>query len=401
MNDTPQLAAMRIGMMMRGFDEVDGAAIYMRTLFQTVLEIGPRNSYVLFFRDPAQIGRFADLPNVEEVLVPGANKVLWDQIQVPRAARDKNLDVLFHYKFTVPLMTRVPTICQQRGTEYWTHPHLYPSWKDRIDRYYNMAAIPLYCRKARRVLTISDSLAGELNRLAGVPMDKMTTVYPAADARFRPATEADKARLRAQYKLPEEPFFLMVVKGYTRLDEGHQKLSPRKGVQKVLEAYRLAREAGDRLLPLVIVGAGVTDRLTDDMLRPFVDPALVTKPGLISHGDMPALYSAARAMIFPSEYESFGIPLVEAMACGCPIITSTAPACPEVVGDAAILVDPQDAEALRLAMRRLGDDSVADRMGRLSLQRAKRYAWDHSARIFLAECARVVHGSQALAPAIA
>lgn len=401
MNQRPALAAMRIGMMMRGFDEVDGAAIYMRTLLKTVLEIDHRNSYVLFFRDPAQMGRFTDTPNVEEVLVPGGNKVLWDQVQVPRAARGRNLDVLFHYKFTVPLMTRVPTICQQRGTEYWTHPHLYPSWKDRVDRYYNMAAIPLYCRKARRVLTISDSLAGELNRLAGVPMDKMTTVYPAADARFRPASEAEKASLRAKYGLPDEPFFLMVVKGYTRLDESHQKLSPRKGVQKVLEAYKLAREAGDRLFPLVIVGAGVTDRLTDEMLRPFVDPALVTKPGLISHGDMPALYSAARALIFPSEYESFGIPLVEAMACGSPIITSTAPACPEVVGDAAILVDPQDAEGLRAAMRRLGDQAVVDRMTQQSLQRAKRYAWDRSARVFLAECERVVHGQKALATEIA
>src|SRR4051812_14175180 len=110
MNERPAPAAMRIGMMMRGFDEVDGAAIYMRTLFKTVLEVGPRNSYVLFFREPSQMGRFKDLPNVEEVLVPGGNKVLWDQIQVPRAARDKQLDVLFHYKFTVPLMTSIPTI---------------------------------------------------------------------------------------------------------------------------------------------------------------------------------------------------------------------------------------------------------------------------------------------------
>jgi glycosyltransferase involved in cell wall biosynthesis len=390
---------MRIGMMMRGFDEVDGAAIYMRTLFQTLLEIDHRNSYVLFFRDASQMGRFADRPNVEEVLVPGGGKLLWDQVLTPLAARGRNLDVLFHYKFTVPLLTTIPTICQQRGTEYWTHPHLYPSWKDRIDRYYNMAAIPLYCRKARRVLTISDSLADELHRLAGVPPEKMTTVYPAADRRFRPAAEAQKAALRAKYGLPDGPFYLMVVKGYTRLNEAHRKLSPRKGVQKVLEAYRLAREAGDTLLPLVIVGAGVTDRLTDDVLRPFVDPALVTKPGLIEHGDMPVLYSAARALIFPSEYESFGIPLVEAMACGCPIITSTAPACPEVVGDAAILVDPQDAEGLRRAMRQLCDGAVAERMTQASLQRAKRYGWDHSARVFLAECERVVQGAASLAPA--
>ena len=390
MSDDQQTRPMRIGMMMRGFDEVDGAAVYMRTLFKSLLEIDQRNSYVLFFRNEAQLGRFANIPNVEEVLVPGGNKLLWDQVKVPLAAAKQRLDLLFHYKFTVPLLTPIPTICQQRGTEYWTHPHLYPSLGDRADRYYNMLAIPRYCRKARRVLTISNSLAEELHRLAGVPYDKMTTVYPAADARFRPASDETKAALRTKYKLPDRPFFLMVVKGYTRLNEGHQKLSPRKGVQKVLEAYGRARDAGDPVAPLVIVGAGITDRLTPDLLAPFVDPALVTMPGLIDHGDMPGLYSMARALIFPSEYESFGIPLVEAMACGSPIITSTAPACPEVVADAALLVDPQDAEGLRKAMRQLQDDDVVAQMTAKSLRRAADFSWDKSARIFLNECRRAL-----------
>jgi len=112
-------------------------------------------------------------------------------------------------------------------------------------------------------------------------------------------------------------------------------------------------------------------------------------PGLIDHGDMPGLYASARALIFPSEYESFGIPLVEAMACGCPIITSTAPACPEVVADAAILVDPQDAEGLRQAMLRLQDDQVAADMSAASLRRAADFSWDKSARLLLSECRRV------------
>jgi glycosyltransferase involved in cell wall biosynthesis len=377
---------MRIGMMMRGFDEVDGAAIYMRALFETLLRVDQRNSYVLFFRSPSQLGRFGDLPNVEEVLVAGGPKVVWDQILAPIAAARRNLDVLFHYKYAVPLLTPIPTVSQQRGTEYWTHPHLYPSFFDRLDRIYNMIAIPLYCRKAKRVLTISDSLAGELHRFAGVPFDKMTTVYPAADARFRPASDADKTRVRVKYDLPDAPFFLMVVKGYTRLNETHRKLSPRKGVQTVLEAYRLAADTGGPPPPLVIVGAGVTDRLTAEYLSAYVDPALVRTPGLIDHGDMPALYSLARALLFPSQYESFGIPLVEAMSCGCPIITSTAPACPEVVADAAILVAPDDAAGLCEAMRRLADDTVAKDLSTRSLRRGADFSWEASARRLVDEC---------------
>jgi glycosyltransferase involved in cell wall biosynthesis len=106
---------------------------------------------------------------------------------------------------------------------------------------------------------------------------------------------------------------------------------------------------------MVILGAGVRSRLGPQVLRDQfgLEPEAVVIPGLIAHADMPAIYSMAGALLFPSYYESFGIPLVEAMACGCPVITSTAPACPEVVGDAALLVDPDDVEGLAAAMVRL------------------------------------------------
>jgi glycosyltransferase involved in cell wall biosynthesis len=146
---------------------------------------------------------------------------------------------------------------------------------------------------------------------------------------------------------------------------------------------------------MVILGAGVKGRLGPEVLqeRFGLPPDSVVIPGLIEHDDMPAVYSMAGALLFPSYYESFGIPLVEAMACGCPVITSTAPACPEVVGDAALLVDPDDLPGLTAAMLRVvREPALAADLRRRGMERAAQFSWHDSARRLLDELERVGTG---------
>jgi glycosyltransferase involved in cell wall biosynthesis len=387
---------LRIGVMLRGVGEYDGAGVYIRKLMDALLALDQENEYVLFYSGPAQLGTYAGRPNVLEVVVRAPGKLAWDQIAIPRAARLARLDVLFHHKFSIPVLAPCPTVVQQRGTEYWTFPEYYRAWGDRVNALYNRWSIPLFCRRAARVLTNSESLAEELAELLEVPRTKIATVYAAADERFTPITDpAVHARMRERYGLPAEPFFLMVVKGYARIEGTGQALCPRKNVEGTLLAYARAREADPRTPTMVILGAGVKGRLGPEVLRDrfglSADSVLI--PGLIDHGDMPAVYSMAGALLFPSYYESFGIPLVEAMACGCPVITSTAPACPEVVDDAALLVDPDDVDGLGAAMLRLvREPALAADLRRRGIERAARFSWHDSARRLLGELEQVGTG---------
>lgn len=368
---------LRIGIMLRGVGEVDGPGVYIRALCNALFELDDRNEYVAFYDDASEVGRFADFPHVEEKHVWAPAKILWDQMAVPVASWTENIDVLFHHKFTIPLVSPCPTVVQQRGVEYWT----YPQWYDTLDRLHATTAIPLYCRRATRVLTNSETLADDLMPYIDVPREEVEVVYAAPDERFRPVTdETVLTEVREAYRLPERPFYLMVAKGYPSVHSDQEESYPRKNVQGVVAAYRRVRERTDDPPPLVVAGPGFDRQTRARHEATLSDASSLNFPGYVDSGDMPALYSLAHSLVFPSYSESFGLPLVEAMACGCPVVAARTGACPEVVDDAGILVDPHDPDDIADAMSELaGDPSLHEELTRRGRERASDFSWQSSA----------------------
>jgi len=393
---------LRIGLMLRAIDDIDGQGIYIRKLCDALFELDAENQYIAYYNDSRQAGRYRNRVNVHEIVVSGKGKLFWDQVFVPLAARRDRLDVLFHHKFSIPLISPCSTVVQQRGTEYWMHPEFYGGLAGRIDQWYNRLMIPLYCRRAARVLTNSDHLGEELVRYVGVPRSKLRTVYAAADESFRRVTDtATLTHIRERYNLPDTPFLLMVVKGHqVAAQASRTALTPRKNVALALQSYsrlhrRVTPTEGQTIPPLVVLGLGIAGRLGPQALGEDLPPAALHTPGFVEFEHMPAIYSMARALIFPSRYESFGLPIVEAMACGCPVVTSTTAACPEVAGGAAILVDPDDVEGLSRAMERLSfDDALVDRLRQLGFRRATSFSWRESARSLLSELQQAAEAGQ-------
>jgi glycosyltransferase involved in cell wall biosynthesis len=244
-----------------------------------------------------------------------------------------------------------------------------PQWFSRKFVAGYKLVLPILMRSCNHVVTDSEySRQGILEQFRLAP-DKVSVVYPAASERFRPADRKDISIVRSKYNLPENYFLSL------------SSTEPRKNIGRLLAAWsRLVAEAlGD--VSLVIAG---------DRAKTFADPGLkdmvrsaknVVFTGYFPDDDLPALYSSALTFVYPSMFEGFGLPPLEAMACGTPVLCSNATSLPEVVGDAAFMFDPYDVEAIEDALRHmLAGKLPRNKMRSLGLERARTFSWDRSAR---------------------
>ncbi len=358
--------------MLRTLDEHGGIGVYSRNLIETLLEIDRRNEYLLLYRSAAQLGHYAGRPNASEHLLPAANKALWDQVAVPRAARRLGADLILHPKFTVPLLTRLPVVMVLHGAD-WFLPGA-AQFYGRLDRAYMRLFMPLYLQKAAVALSVSQLTTDDFVRIFRLPPGKVRTVYFGPARHFRRVTDpAALAAVRAKYGLPERFLFTL-----SKVDGGE-----RKNIRGVLEAYaQLHGTIPHRL----VVGGRDCERFRDVYAIPDTGWGRdVLFPGYLDQADLPAIYSASELYLYPSNQEAFPIPLTEAMACGTPIITSRANGLQEIAGAAALLVDPRDAREIAGAVQSvLGDPALQARLRAAGLERARLFSWESCARRTLA-----------------
>lgn len=365
---------MRIGVMLRSLDEQGGIGVYTANILQELLDIDRRNHYVLLYRDAANLGRYDPLPNVTERVIRAPNKALWDQVAVPLACRREKIDVLFHPKFTVPLLAPCECVMVVHGADWFIPEHA--KFYKPLDVRYTRLVMPWYFRKASAVISVSRLTTDNFNRVLDLPPDKLRTVYFGPARHFRRVADPETlSRVRARYDLPERYVLTLTKVGG---DE-------RKNFGNLLEGYRIYHAGIDRPHKLVVGGKGC-ERLRQDYDIPGSGyGADVVFTGWIDQADLPAVYSMADLYLYPSNLEAFPIPITEAMACGTPIVTSNANGLVELAGDAALLVDPDRPGDIADGIERvLGDLELRRSLSERGLERSRMFCWERCGRETLA-----------------
>lgn len=256
----------------------------------------------------------------------------------------------------------------------------YPQFLTPESRRYYARGIEWAVQRADHILVDSHATRSDLTSMLDVAPAKITVTHLAADTAFQPLPEVKAQQVAARYDL--ELGFLLFV----------GTIEPRKNVPGLLQAYRLLLDSDVTSEPLVLIGG--KGWLYDEIFE-RVEALGLTERVRFLHGvpdaDLPGLYNAASLSAIPSFYEGFGLPALEAMSCGTPVVVADRASLPEVVGEAGLLVDPEDPDDIALALKRaLTQESLRVRMRELGLAQAARFTWEETARDTLAVYHRVL-----------
>lgn len=367
-----------IGVMGRQLDQDDGLGIYALNLLRELLRLDPHTRYVIFLDTTKSQHLFREFGNAETCVAPARFKLYWDQVVVPRLARRFNVDLIFHGKFSLPLFTSRPCVFVQQGSDWYVNPQNYPWW----DNLYIRLMLPLYSLKAQRTLAISQATLDDLARYTHIKVNDSVVTYAGVGQNFTMHRDPRAlAQFRAEYRLPER-FILTVARAF---HIGHKHVPPYPGGnnERLLRAYRRYRRDGGTL-PLVVVGSRIEEYLR---ARGFCDEDLadVTFTGFVPNNQLHLAYQLADCFVLATLCESFGIPIVEALACGCPAVVPSTCASPEIAGGAARLIDPLSEEDIAHALAEVtGSDEMQEQLRELGLKRAQVLTWRETARRTLA-----------------
>jgi glycosyltransferase involved in cell wall biosynthesis len=297
-----------------------------------------------------------------------AAKLWFEQRAMPARARAAGADLLHYPYFAAPLRPTARLVV----TVHDLIPLLLPEYRgSRLVRAY-MALQSATVRRAGLILADSQASRHDVVRLLSVPRHRVRVVPLGVDPEFVPATDAEVTAVRARYRLPER--YLLYSGG----------LDVRKNVERLILAYARARASGGLSEPLVVTGDASRRGRLHRPLPPLIERLglgeQVRLVGLVPDGELPALYTGATLFVYPSRYEGFGLPVLQAMACGAPVACSTGGSLAEVAGDAALTFAPDDEPGLADALRRgLQDDALRERLRAEGRARASQFTWERTA----------------------
>lgn len=340
-------------------------------LIKKIREVAPDHEYVIFARDDEDRECLKASDNLKIKTLGGRFFVDFEQFFLPIAARHEQVDILHCTGNTTPYFCSVPIVQTLHDVIFMDAIPGSDTLYQRFGNHYRRRVVPVVTPRSKVVITVSEYEKERIVSRLGIPQDKVQVVYNGINENrfYRHADLTLQNEIRAKYSLPEN-FILFL---------GNP--SHRKNPARVIEAY--VKYAAQCENPLPLVSPGLTEKFITGMLRKLkypYDKQKFISPGYIQDVDLPVVYEVSKIFLFPSLSEGFGMPIVEAMACGTPVITSDVSSMPEIAGNAAILIDPFDTSDIANAMLSLSEnEALRNKKIHDGLLNAKRFNWSHTA----------------------
>ncbi len=356
---------MRVGIDVRKLHDF-GIGTYIRNLLRHLARLDRTSEYVLLC-GPDDCGSAPSFgPNFRCVPEGAGPYTVREQLAVPFDVWRERLDLFHEPHYVLPVLTPGRTIVTIHDCIHLMFPQYLPS---RLGHVYARAAMWAAAKRSDRILTVSEASKRDILRFFDVPAEKIVVIPNAIDERFWDPPDEDRIdRIRERYQL-QGPFILYA-----------GNIKPHKNLERLIQAFHSVRQSGFDELKLVIIGDEISKHQT---LRRTVHQLMLHQHvrflGFQPDETLAVLYRLASVFVFPSLYEGFGLPPLEAMASGTPVVTSNVSSLPEVVGEAAVLVDPYDVESIADGIRKvLGDEAFEKELIRKGLERARQFSWERS-----------------------
>ena len=362
-----------------------GNETYAANLIEALARIDRVNDYTLYVTTAEAIDRYSRRwPNFSVRATRPHTPLIRIPLTLSAELRKNPVDVL-HVQFTAPPFCPCPVVVSVHDLSF---EHL-PQTFHRRSRTQLRLTVRHSVRRAARVLTLSEHTRNDVIETYGIERSGVEVIPIAASPNFRPVSDdKELQRVRHTYRI-ESDYILSV-----------GSIQPRKNLVRLVRAYSLLRDkvGADKLPKLVFVGKRAW--LYDETLRALEEAALgdsVVLTGYVPESDLPALYSGSTCFVYPSFFEGFGLPPLEAMQCGAPVVIGNRTSLPEVAGDAAIAVDPFDVQAIAGAIEELiNKPALREGLRVKGLARAKQFNWDETARRTLQVYEQVVNVTTSL-----
>jgi len=346
-------------------------------LIKNLQVLDKENQYFIFVKPDEDNTVIEETENFKIVEVEGGSYPIWEQVKLPKMVKSYNCDVLHCTSNTAPLNVKIPLITTLHDVifkESTIQKQLTSSasWYQKIGNIYRRLIVDAVVKRSNQLITVSNYEKQNISNVYRLDDSKIQTVHNGVNRNFTSEiSEAKKEMVREKYNLPKQ--FLLHI-GNTE---------PRKNTARVLKAFNKYNNNFSDEVKLVLIGLNeskLKSLLKDIGLEKELAKKIVLT-GYVSDEDLPAVFNLSEMFLFPSLREGFGIPIIEAMACGVPVITSNTSSMPEVAGDAALLVDPNRVGSIFEAIVKLRlDREFRDKLISKGLERHKLFSWENAAK---------------------